>query len=148
MMKSKTLTRSTVSAKPGAGAWYVVDAADQVLGRLASQVAHRLRGKHRPDFTPHVDQGDHVIVLNASSVRVTGNKRADKMYQHHTGYVGHLRSESFENLQAREPERIIELAVRGMLPKNRLGRCMLRRLHVYVGEAHQHAAQQPAMLEI
>ncbi len=147
-MKSKTLTRSTVSAKSGAGDWYVVDAADQILGRLAAQVAHRLRGKHRPDWTPHADQGDHVIVLNASSIRVTGNKRADKMYHHHTGYVGHLRSESFEALQARAPERIIEIAVRGMLPKNRLGQRMLRRLHVYTGADHQHVAQSPAALEV
>ena len=142
-MKSKTLTRSTVSAQSGAGNWYVVDAADKVLGRVASQVAHRLRGKHRPDWTPHVDMGDHVVVLNAASVRVTGNKKTDKMYQHHTGYIGHLRSESFENLQERMPQRIIELAVRGMLPKSRLGRQMFRRLHVYAGGEHQHVAQQP-----
>lgn len=147
-MKSKTLTRSTVSAKPGAGSWYVVDAADQVLGRLATRVAHCLRGKHRPDWTPHVDAGDHVIVLNASSVRVTGNKRTGKMYHHHTGYIGNLRSESFEDLQERAPQKVIELAVRGMLPKSRLGSRMLRRLHVYSGGEHQHAAQQPAALEI
>ena len=147
-MKSKTLTRSTVSAKSGAGSWYVVDAADQVLGRLATQVAHRLRGKHRTDWTPHVDAGDHVIVLNASSVRVTGGKRTGKMYHRHTGYIGNLRSESFEDLQERAPQRVIELAVRGMLPKTRLGQRMLRRLHVYAGAEHQHAAQQPAMLEI
>ena len=147
-MKSKALTRSTASAKPGAGQWYVVDAADQTLGRLASGVAHRLRGKHRTDWTPHVDAGDHVIVLNATAIKVTGAKRTDKMYHRHTGYIGHLRSETFEDLQARAPERIIELAVRGMLPKTRLGRRMLRRLHIYAGEAHRHAAQQPAALEL
>ena len=147
-MKGKTLTRSTVSAKSGAGNWYVVDAADQVLGRLATRVAHRLRGKHRPDWTPHVDAGDHVIVLNASSVRVTGNKRVGKIYHHHTGYIGNLRSEPFEDLQERAPQKVIELAVRGMLPRTRLGRRMLRRLHVYAGGEHQHAAQRPAALEI
>ncbi len=147
-MKNKTLTRSTVSAKSGAGQWYVVDAADQVLGRLASGIAHRLRGKHRPDWTPHVDSGDHVVVLNAAAIRVTGAKRTDKMYHHHTGYIGNLHSESFENLQARAPEKIIERAVRGMLPRNRLGRTMFRRLHVYAGDSHHHAAQQPATLEL
>ncbi len=147
-MSKKTLTRSTASATPGAGEWYVVDAADKILGRLATQVAHRLRGKHRPDWTPHVDAGDHVIVLNASSVQVTGNKRADKMYHRHTGYVGHLRSESFGDLQARAPQRVIEIAVRGMLPKTRLGRRMLRRLHVYAGDEHRHVAQRPAALEV
>ena len=147
-MKGKALTRSTASAKPGAGQWYVVDAADQALGRLASAVAHRLRGKHRTDWTPHVDAGDHVIVLNATAIKVTGSKRTGKTYHRHTGYVGHLRSETFEELQARAPERVIELAVRGMLPKTRLGRRMLRRLHVYADAAHRHAAQQPAALEL
>ena len=147
-MKGKTLTRSTRSAQPGTGQWYVVDAADQVLGRLATQVAHRLRGKHRPDWTPHVDAGDHVIVVNAESVQVTGAKRTDKMYHHHTGYIGNLRSESFESLQERAPQRIVEIAVRGMLPKSRLGRGMFRRLHVYAGAEHRHVAQQPVALEL
>ena len=147
-MKSKTLTRSTASAKSGAGSWYVVDAADKILGRLAAQVAHRLRGKHRPDWTPHANLDDHVIVLNASSVQVTGNKRTGKIYYRHSGYVGNLRSESFESLQARAPQKIIELAVRGMLPKTRLGRRMLLRLHVYAGPDHQHVAQQPVTLEV
>ena len=146
-MKGKTLTRHTASARPGAGRWFVVDAADKVLGRLATAVAHHLRGKHRPDWTPHVDGGDHVIVLNAAAVRVTGAKRTDKLYRRHTGWVGHLRSESFEDLQARAPERVIEHAVRGMLPRSRLGRKMFRRLHVYAGDAHRHAAQQPAALK-
>ncbi len=146
-MKKQNLTRSTVSAKAGNGQWYVVDSSDQVLGRLAARVAHYLRGKHRADWTPHVDMGDHVIVLNAQDIQVTGNKRTDKMYHHHTGYIGHLRSESFENLQARAPERIVELAIRGMLPKTRLGREMMRRLHVYSGAEHAHAAQQPIALE-
>jgi len=124
-----------------------VDGSEQVLGRLAARVAHYLRGKHRADWTPHVDMGDHVIVLNAQNIQVTGNKRADKMYHHHTGYIGHLRSESFESLQERAPERIIELAIRGMLPKSRLGRQMMRRLHVYAGAEHMHAAQKPMALE-
>ena len=146
-MKKKNLTRSTVSAKAGNGNWYVVDSSDQVLGRLAARVAHYLRGKHRADWTPHVDMGDHVIVLNAKNIQVTGKKRTDKIYHRHTGYIGHLRSESFEDLQARQPERILELAIRGMLPKTRLGRQMMRRLHVYAGADHAHAAQKPTALE-
>lgn len=146
-MARKTLTRQTESAAPGTGRWYVVDATDRVLGRLATAIAHRLRGKHRPDWTPHVDAGDHVIVVNAAAVRVTGAKREQKQYHRHTGYVGHLRSESFEKLQARAPERIIEIAVRGMLPKTRLGRRMQTRLHVYAGDSHNHVAQQPQSLE-
>ena len=145
-MPSKTLTRQTRAARPGGGQWYVVDAADRVLGRLATEVAHHLRGKHRPDWTPHADTGDHVIVVNAAAVRVTGAKREQKLYQRHTGYIGHLRSETFASLQARAPERIVETAVRGMLPDSRLGRRMRRRLHVYAGAEHGHAAQRPTEL--
>lgn len=146
-MTRKTLTRQTRIAAPGGGQWYFVDAADRVLGRLATEVARHLRGKHRADWTPHVDAGDHVIVVNAAAVRVTGAKREQKLYRRHTGYIGHLRSETFAHLQARAPERIIETAVRGMLPKSRLGRRMQRRLHVYAGAGHDHAAQQPTELE-
>ncbi|MFV1973892.1 MAG: 50S ribosomal protein L13 [Thiohalobacterales bacterium] len=140
----------TFSAKPHEvnHDWFVVDAADKTLGRLASEVARRLRGKHKPEYTPHVDTGDYIIVINANKVRVTGNKVTDKMYHHHTGYVGNLKSISFEKLQERKPGRVIELAVKGMLPKNPLGRAMYRKLKVYAGPDHRHAAQQPRPLEI
>ncbi len=128
--------------------WYVIDAADKVLGRLATEVASRLKGKHKPEYTPHVDTGDNIIVINADKVRVTGRKTSDKMYHHHTGYPGGLKSESFEKLQARKPEQIIELAVKGMLPKNPLGRQMFRKLKVYAGLEHPHTAQQPKELNI
>jgi large subunit ribosomal protein L13 len=128
--------------------WYVVDAAGKTLGRLATEIARRLRGKHKPEFTPHVDTGDYIIVVNADKVRVTGRKSTDKMYHHHTGYIGNLKSISFEKLQARAPGRVIEIAVKGMLPKNALGRAMFRKLKVYPGAEHQHAAQQPKALEI
>ncbi len=140
----------TFSAKPHEvnHDWFVVDAADKTLGRLASEVARRLRGKHKPEYTPHVDTGDYIIVINANKVRVTGNKVTDKIYHHHTGYVGNLKSISFEKLQERKPGRVIELAVKGMLPKNPLGRAMYRKLKVYAGPDHRHAAQQPRPLEI
>ena len=128
--------------------WYVVDASGKTLGRLATEIARRLRGKHKPEYTPHVDTGDYIIVVNADKVHVTGSKATDKMYHHHTGYVGNLKSISFEKLQARAPGRVIELAVKGMLPKNPLGRAMFRKLKVYAGPEHQHAAQQPRPLEI
>jgi len=128
--------------------WYVVDAADKTLGRLASEIALRLRGKHKAEYTPHVDTGDYVVVVNAEKVRVTGNKTTDKMYHRHTGYIGNLKSISFDKLQAEKPEQIIELAVKGMLPKNPLGRAMFRKLKVYAGAEHSHAAQQPKTLEI
>ena len=126
--------------------WYVVDAAGQPLGRLASKVAHVLRGKHRPEFTPHVDTGDYIVVVNAGKIRVTGRKASDKMYHHHTGYIGNMQSISFEKLQQKAPGRVLELAVKGMLPKNPLGRAMFRKLKVYAGPDHQHAAQQPKPL--
>lgn len=140
----------TFSAKPEAVKrdWFVVDAAGKTLGRLASEVARRLRGKHKAEYTPHVDTGDYIIVVNASQVRVTGNKTLDKVYYRHTGYVGNMKSMRLEEMLARHPERVIETAVKGMMPKNPLGRSMLRKLHVYAGETHRHAAQQPRALEL
>ncbi len=128
--------------------WFVVDAADKTLGRLASEIALRLRGKHKPQYTPHVDTGDYVVVVNADRIRVTGRKASDKMYHHHTGYIGNMKSISFEKLQQKAPGRVLELAVKGMLPKNPLGRAMYRKLKIYAGPEHQHAAQQPKTLEI
>lgn len=128
--------------------WLVVDASDKVLGRLATEIARRLRGKHKAEYTPHVDTGDYIIVTNAEKVTVTGRKFKEKMYHHHTGYVGGIKSVPFEKLQAKHPARIIELAVKGMLPKNPLGRAMYRKLKVYVGSEHPHTAQQPKQLEI
>lgn len=140
----------TFSAKPETVKrdWYLVDAKDKTLGRLASEIARRLRGKHKPEYTPHVDTGDYIVVVNADQIRVTGNKASDKMYHHHTGYIGNLKSISYEKLQARAPGRVLEIAVKGMLPKNALGRAMYRKLKVYAGTEHKHAAQQPAPLEI
>lgn len=140
----------TYSAKPHEVKrdWFVVDASEQVLGRLAAKVAKYLRGKHKPEYTPHVDTGDCIVVINAEQVRVTGNKSQDKTYHHHTGYPGGLKSISFEDLQEKNPVKIIELAVKGMLPKNSLGRDMYRKLKVYVGSEHPHSAQQPKKLEI
>ena len=128
--------------------WYVVDATGKTLGRLASEVARRLRGKHKPIYTPHVDTGDYIIVVNADKVHVTGRKATDKMYHHHTGYIGNLKSASFAKMQEKAPGRVIELAVKGMLPKNPLGRAMYRKLKVYSGPDHRHAAQQPKPLDI
>lgn len=128
--------------------WYVVDAAGKTLGRLASELAFRLRGKHKPEFTPHVDCGDYLIVINAEKVAVTGNKLRDKMYHRHTGYLGNLKSTNLEKLLKEHPERAIEFAVKGMLPKNILGRQMYRKLHVFAGATHPHAAQQPKPLDL
>jgi len=128
--------------------WFVVDAADKTLGRLASEIARRLRGKHKPEFTPHMDTGDYIVVVNAGKIRVTGRKASDKMYHHHTGYIGNMKSISFEKLQQKAPGRVLELAVKGMLPKNPLGRAMYRKLKIYPGPDHQHSAQQPKALEI
>ena len=140
----------TFSAKPAEvkREWYVVDAGEKVLGRIATQIASRLRGKHKPEYTPHVDTGDHVVVINAAQVKVTGRKSSDKIYHRHSGYPGGLRSTSFEKLQVRAPGRAIELAVKGMLPRGPLGRAMFRKLHVYAGATHPHAAQQPKPLEL
>ncbi len=139
----------TFSAKPDEvnHDWYVIDAAGKPLGRLATEIARRLRGKHKPTYTPHVDTGDYIIVVNADKVKVTGRKATDKMYHHHTGFIGNLKSISFEKLQAKQPGRVIELAVKGMMPKNPLGRSMYRKLKVYAGPDHQHAAQQPKTLD-
>lgn len=128
--------------------WFVVDAADKTLGRLASEIARRLRGKHKPEYTPHVDTGDYIVVVNADKIRVTGRKATDKMYHHHTGYIGNMQSISFEKLQKKAPGRVLELAVKGMLPKNPLGRAMYRKLKIYAGPEHQHTAQQPQALDI
>jgi len=128
--------------------WFVVDADGKTLGRLASEVALRLRGKHKPEYTPHVDTGDYIVVINAEKVHVTGRKATDKIYYHHTGYIGNLKSISFEKLIAKAPERVIQSAVKGMLPKNPLGRAMFKKLKVYAGSEHHHAAQQPKPLEI
>ena len=126
--------------------WYLVDADNQVLGRLATRVATILRGKHKPTFTPHLDVGDHVVVVNAEKVHLTGRKRADKMYRWHTGYIGGLREVTADQMLRTHPERVIEWAVQGMLPKNRLGRAMAKKLKVYRGAAHPHQAQQPTPL--
>lgn len=128
--------------------WYIVDAADQRLGRLASEIAMRLRGKHKPTFTPHLDTGDFVIVVNAEKVAVTGKKRSQKLYRRHSGRPGGMKTETFAKLQARLPERIIEEAVKGMLPKNSLGRQLFTKLKVYAGPDHPHQAQQPQPLTI
>jgi large subunit ribosomal protein L13 len=135
----------TFSPKPAdiRRAWHVVDADDAVLGRLASQVATLLRGKHKPIYAPHVDTGDHVIVVNAARLDLGARKLADKRYRRHSGYPGGLSEESLEHLMARDPERVVRLAVKGMLPKGRLGRSMIRKLRVYAGPTHPHAAQQP-----
>ncbi|GAA4105357.1 MULTISPECIES: 50S ribosomal protein L13 [Zhongshania] len=140
----------TLSAKPSdvIHDWYVVDAAEKTLGRLASEIAHRLRGKHKPEYTPHVDTGDYIVVVNAEKIRVTGNKASGKIYHHHTGYPGGLKSMSFEKLIDKAPERVIQGAVKGMLPKNPLGRAMFKKLKVYAGTEHPHAAQQPVELNI
>ncbi len=128
--------------------WYLIDAKDQVLGRLASHLAVWLRGKHKPEFTPHVDTGDFMVVINADQVRVTGNKAEDKQYHRHTGYPGGLKTENFTHLQNRIPARIIELAVKRMLPKGPLGRRMFTKLKVYAGEAHPHQAQKPQPIDL
>ncbi|MGH8279639.1 MAG: 50S ribosomal protein L13 [Gammaproteobacteria bacterium] len=140
----------TFSAKPEAVQrdWYVVDADGKTLGRLATELARRLRGKHKPEYTPHVDTGDYLVVINAEKIHVTGKKLEDKMYHHHTGYVGNMKHTHLGKLLAEHPERAIEFAVQGMLPKNPLGRAMFKKLKVYAGPDHKHAAQQPKKLEI
>ena len=125
--------------------WYVIDAANLVLGRLASEIAKRLRGKHKAEYTPHVDTGDYIIVINADKIHVTGRKRTDKVYYHHSGYPGGIKAIPFDKLLQKAPERIIHLAVKGMLPKGPLGRAMLRKLKVYAGPQHNHLAQQPIL---
>lgn len=140
----------TFSAKPAEVKrdWYVVDAANKTLGRLASEIACRLRGKHKPEYTPHVDTGDYIVVVNAEKVRVTGRKKTDKVYYQHTGYIGNMKSITMDKLLNKAPERVIETAVKGMLPKNPLGRAMFRKLKVYAGSEHKHEAQQPKSLDL
>ena len=128
--------------------WFVVDASDKTLGRLASEIAHRLRGKHKAEYTPHVDTGDYIVVINAEKVAVTGKKTTDKIYHSHTGYPGGLKSISFEKLIDKAPERVIQGAVKGMLPRNPLGRAMFKKLKVYAGGEHPHTAQQPQPLNL
>jgi large subunit ribosomal protein L13 len=142
-MKTYFATNETIEHK-----WYVVDAADKVLGRLATQIAKVLRGKHKPEYTPHADAGDYVIVLNADRIKVTGNKAKDKIYYRHTGYPGGLKETTYEKMHEKDATRIIEIAVKGMLPKNPLGRDMLRKLKVYAGTEHPHAAQQPVEISL
>jgi large subunit ribosomal protein L13 len=128
--------------------WYVIDATDKTLGRLSTEIARRLRGKHKPTYTPHVDCGDHIIVINAEKVKLTGNKATQKVYRHHTGFMGGMREVSYKEMLAKHPERIIEKAVKGMLPKNSLGRQMYTKLKVFVGPEHNHQAQKPEVLEL
>lgn len=142
-MKTYSAKKETVQHS-----WYVVDATDKTLGRLATQIANRLRGKHKPEFTPHVDTGDYIVVVNAEKVKVTGNKAKDKIYYHHTGFPGGIKSVSFEKLMDKAPERAIEAAVKGMMPKNKLASAMLAKLKVYAGAEHPHSAQQPQVLEL
>jgi large subunit ribosomal protein L13 len=128
--------------------WFIVDATGKVLGRVASEIARRLRGKHKPEFTPHVDTGDYIVVVNADKLRVTGNKTKDKLYHRHSTYPGGLYTTSFEKLQQRHPARVLQLAVKGMLPKGPLGYAMIKKMKVYAGGEHPHTAQQPKPLEI
>ncbi len=140
----------TLSAKPETVKrdWYVVDAAGKTLGRLSTEIARRLRGKHKPEYTPHVDTGDYIVVINAGQVRVTGNKASDKMYYSHTGFPGGIKSISFEKLRDKAPEQIIQKSVKGMLPKGPLGRAMFKKLKIYASAEHPHTAQQPKELDI
>ena len=140
----------TFTAKPESVTrdWYVVDANGKTLGRIATEIASRLRGKHKPEYTPHVDTGDYIIVVNAEKVTVTGRKAQDKIYYSHTGYPGGIKEISFEKLIAKKPEMVLETAIKGMLPKGPLGRAMFRKLKVYAGAEHQHSAQQPQILDI
>ena len=143
-----TTTTEFANASTVRGDWFLVDANGKTLGRLASQIAHRLKGKHKADYSPHVSMGDHIVVVNARTIRVTGRKLTDKMYYRHTGFIGGIKSISLEKLMNEHPERAIEFAVKGMLPKNTLGRQMFRKLHVFAGGEHPHTAQQPKPLEL
>lgn len=144
-MKQEKLTKF-INSENADKKWYVVDAKDQVLGRLASQIASVIRGKNKPTFTPNADTGDFVVVINAEQIKVTGKREFLKTYAHHTGYPGGLKVQSFEELMAKKPEFIVENAVKGMLPKNRLGRKLIKKLKVYTGESHPHEAQKPETL--
>lgn len=143
MSKTFTAKPSTIQRD-----WYVVDAEGKTLGRLASEIARRLRGKHKPEYTPTIDTGDYIIVINADKVAVTGKKGQDKLYHRHTGYIGNLKTASFDELQSKKAGKVIELAVKGMLPRGPLGRAQLKKLKIYSGSEHQHTAQQPIPLEI
>ncbi len=142
--------KTTVSAKPAevSHEWYLVDAEGKTLGRLASEIARRLKGKHKPIYTPHVDTGDYIVVVNAEKISVTGNKLKNKMYHHHTGYIGNLKSISLEKQLQKAPERVLGAAVRGMLPRSPLGRVMMKKLRIFAGAEHAHEAQQPQPLNI
>ena len=142
-MKTFTATPATIKRE-----WFVVDATDKTLGRLATELAHRLRGKHKPEFTPNMDTGDHMVVINAEKIKVTGKKLDDKMYHRFTGYIGNLKSVNLGKLMDKHPERAIEYAVKGMLPKNSLGRRLFKKLKVYAGDQHPHEAQQPETMSI
>ena len=128
--------------------WYLVDAQNKTLGRLSTEIANRLRGKHKPIYTPHVDTGDYIVVVNASKIRVTGNKMTDKIYYKHTGYIGNLKSENLETMLEKYPEKVLMKSVRGMLPKSKLGNAMIKKLRVFAGPEHTHIAQQPEPLEL
>ena len=128
--------------------WYLVDATNKTLGRLSTEIANRLRGKHKPIYTPHVDTGDYIVVVNASKIRVTGNKMQDKIYYKHTGYIGNMKSMNLETMLKKNPERVIMKSVKGMLPKNKLGNAMLKKLRVFAGSEHNHSSQKPEVLEL
>ena len=145
MIGTKTFSAKPESVKRD---WYIVDATDKTLGRLATEIARRLRGKHKAEYTPHVDTGDYIVVVNAEKIRVSGNKAQDKMYYNHSGYPGGLKSINFDKLIQKDAPQVLQRAVKGMLPKNPLGRAMFRKLKVYAGAEHNHAAQQPQALEI
>ncbi len=142
-MKTYFATNENIDHK-----WYVVDASGKVLGRLASQIAKVLRGKHKPEFTPHADAGDYIVVINAEHIKVTGKKEKEKMYYTHSGYPGGIKQAAFEKVQAKDPTRVIEIAVKGMMPKNPLGRAMLRKFKGYAGSEHPHTAQQPTEINL
>lgn len=142
-MKTISATPETVKRD-----WYIIDASGKTLGRMAAEVAHRLRGKHKPEYTPHVDTGDYIVIINAEKVHVTGKKATDKMYHRHTGYPGGLKSINFNKLIDKAPERVIQSAVKGMLPKGPLGRAMFKKMKVYAGDVHPHTAQQPQELKL
>jgi large subunit ribosomal protein L13 len=141
---------TTVSTKPAdvRREWFLVDADGKTLGRLATEIARRLRGKHKPEYTPHVDTGDYIVVINAEKIHVTGNKLKQKIYHSHTGYIGNLKSITLEKQLQKAPERVIEHAVKGMMPRNKLGRAMFKKLRVYAGPEHQQQSQQPQALDI
>jgi large subunit ribosomal protein L13 len=145
VMKAMTVSTKPATVKQD---WYVVDAAGKTLGRLSTELARRLRGKHKPTFTPHMDAGDYLVVVNAEKIAVTGKKMSDKLYHRFTGYIGNLKTETLAQALAAHPERVIETAVKGMLPKNPLGRAMYSKLKVYKGPNHPHSAQQPQALDI